>query len=731
MQKTLDSGNNSSFESFLLGALMNRREPFIDIAEHLHAGILLFDNNKSRVRYCSPGIERIFGITVSAFRVNRDVLMKSVYPKDLLRAEECREQFLAGEKLNEQLRMIDKNGMMKRVSVITVPQFDREGKLSHTYCIIQDTSKEIEHTETLGKLAVNDSLTGLPNRHSLKQYVDKHIKYAKVEGKPFAVLYLDLDQFELINDHFGHDVGDKLLIAISRRLLEHLNGGKAFIGRIAGDQFAILVEEIKDVGEAFPIAKRIIKEMEDPFYIEGYELRITVSIGISYFPADGDSFHSLIKNAARVLKKAKNIVSHDWKIYSSSMDVASYKSLQLERDLHKAIANHEFFLVYQPKVDAETGEITGAEALLRWNHPNWGTVFPGEFISIAKESGAIFELNDWVLKEVCAQIGRWKEEGKPIVPISVNVFPTRLLKADFTKCVKKLIVSGGIDPNLIELELTEDAIIENMEKIKTIIADLKEFGVKFSLDDFGTGNTSLPYLMDLNIDTLKIDKSIIDGIGSNKSHEAIIKSAIFVSKELGFEVVAEGVESIEQFNFLLGQGCDQIQGYMFSNPVIEYEFMKLLKKDIIPARKAVDKETPVKNRRKYGRIKFDFPLREEMTVLKCKDQELQPGLSKTFIENIGLGGLQYYSELDLPVGKDPVLLLNAEIHGRKKQFIGYNVWKKEVNGLYQYGLQFIVTNKEQDLSASIPEQLSPLLKSYNPLANNSFLAGSLTKYFGF
>lgn len=710
---------------------MNRSEPFVDFAEHLHAGILLFDNNKGRVIYCSPGIEKIFGITVSVFKENPDVLMKSVHPKELLTAEKCREQFLDGEKLNVQLRIINRKGIIKWLSVITFPQFEREGELSHTYCMIQDIPQETEHTATLSKMAFNDFLTGLPNRHYLKHYVDKYIKNAKLEGEQFSLLYLDLDQFNLINDTYGHDVGDKLLIAISQRLQKQLNGSEALIGRIAGDELAILVEEIKDVGEAFPIAKRIIKEVEAPFYIDGHKIYITASIGISYFPADGDSFHSLIKNASRVLKKAKNIVSHDWKIYSSSMDVTSYKYLQLERDLPKAIVNDEFFLEYHPKVDAETGRIKGAEALIRWNHPNWGTVFPGEFFSIAEESGVIFELGDWVLKEVCTQIRKWQEEEIPIVPISVNIFPKRLLKADFTKCLKEWIMSADIHPNLVEIEVTEDAITENIEKMKTIIADLKEFGVRFSWDDFGTGNSSLSYLMDLEFDTLKIDKSIIDGIGSNKYNEAMIKSTIFLAKELGFQVVAEGVEGLQQFNFLAEQGCDQIQGYLFTNPVIEHEFVKLLKKQVIPTKKAVGKPVSIKNRRKYGRIIFDIPLLAEMTALKWKNQEIKLGMSKALIENLGLGGLRYYTENTLPLGKDVVLLFNAEIHGGKRQFIGYNVWKKEVNGLYQYGLQFIVTNKEQDLSASIPEQLRPLLKSYNLLSNNTFLAGSLTKYFGF
>lgn len=566
--------------------LNKKRDQVLSIADHLYAVIWSFNNITKELTYCSSGIERFFGITVAAFKENPYILMGIIHPDDLQMAEESVGRILKGGKINSQCRVIDRNGIVKWVSVIIIPIFDREGTVTRIDGVIQDITDDKNYAETLSQMANFDYLTKLPNRHYFEKFLNRKIQKAKLDynNSQFAVFYLDLDLFDFINDTFGHDVGDRLLEAIANRLRENLNMG-AFLGRIAGDEFSILIEGIKEVNEAFTVAKRIIREMEAPFYIEGYELFVTVSIGISFFPVDGEDSHTLLKSANHALKRVKDLGRNDWQIYSPSMDVKSYKSFQLESDLHNAILNDEFFLEYQPRVDTLTGKIKGAEALIRWNHPDWGTVSPSEFIRMAEENGFIFEIGDWVLAEVCKLLGRWKEEGVTTVPISVNVSPKRLLKTDFVKSVQHLITSAGIEPDLIELELTEYEIIKNIEKTKQIISALKLFGVRFALDDFGTGYSSLSYLTELDFDTLKIDKSFIDGIGSSISNEGIIKSAIFLSKELGLDVVAEGVEEIEQFNFLLEEKCHQIQGYLFSRPVKEPELKRLLNKGIIGTKK--------------------------------------------------------------------------------------------------------------------------------------------------
>lgn len=707
--------------------LMKSKDQFRSITDHLHAVIWSFNYRVKEVTYCSSGIEKLFGITASAFKENPHVLMDSVHPEDLLTLKKTTEKIFNGEQLNSQFRIIDRNGVTKRILSVTMPIFDNEGKLWRIDGIIQDITEDKNYTEVLSELVYYDYLTKLPNRHYFEQFLKEKIKSAKLEDRQFAIFYLDLDLFDYVNDTFGYDVGDRLLAAIAHRLRKNLNE-TAFLARIAGDEFTICIEGITEIAEAFPVAQKIIKEMEAPFYIDGSELFVTVSIGISFFPFDGEDSHTLLKNANNALKKVKDIGRNDWQIYSPSMDIKSFKSFQLESDLHKAMANREFYLEYQPKVDTITGKIKGAEALIRWKHPDWGTVSPGEFIMMAEENGLIFELGDWVLEEVCKLLSRWKEEGIEAVPISVNISPKRLLKDDFTKTVKKLITSAGIAPSLIELELTEYVIVKNIEKIKQIILDLKGFGVRFALDDFGTGYSSLSYLKDIAFDTLKIDKSFIDGICLNQSNEGIIKAAIFLSKELRLDVVAEGVERKEQFNFLLEQECHQIQGYLLSKPVKEPEFKGLLKRGMIQVKGVVGKQIPIKNRRRYFRLRLDFPLCAEMTVLKFKNKELKLGMSKALIQDISLGGLRYLSNVDLPVQEDFVLLFTTEIFDKKRQFVGYNVWKSEVNGFYEYGFKFTINNKQRDQFAAVFNQLTLQLKSSPFLANCSFLKGNMAKY---
>lgn len=708
--------------------LIEKREEFLSIADHLHAVIWSFNYITKEITYCSSGIEKLFGITQVAFKKNPSILIGTIHPEDLEIAKETKRKIAIGEKINSQLRVINRQGIVKWVSVIIIPIFNREGELSSIDGIIQDITEDKNHAEALSELACFDYLTKLPNRHYFEKYCNNKIEHAVLDDSQFAVFYIDLDLFDYINDTFGHDIGDRLLEAISERLRENLNKG-AFLARIAGDEFAILIEDIKEVNEALPVAKRIIKEMEASFNIDGYELFVTVSIGISFFPIDGEDSHTLLKNANHALKRVKDLGRNDWQIYSPSMDVKSFKSFQLESDLHKAILNHEFFLEYQPKVDTVTGKIKGAEALIRWNHPDWGTVSPGEFIRMAEENGFIFEIGDWVLAEVCKLLGRWKEEGMPIVPISVNVSPKRLLKTDFVKSVQALVTSAGIEPSLIELELTEYVIIKNIEQTKQIISALKSFGVRFALDDFGTGYSSLSYLTELDFDTLKIDKSFIDGIGSSLSNEGIIKSAIFLSKELGLQVVAEGVEGIEQYKFLMEEECHQIQGYLFSRPVKETELKSLLNKGVMAAKRTAGKHISAKNRRKYFRLKLDFPLCAEMTVLRLKNKPLKLGMSKALIQDISLGGIRYLSNIDLPVQEDLVLLFSTKILGKKRQFIGHNVWKSEINGIYEYGLKFTIGNQERDRFAATFNKLTLQLKSNPLLPNCNFLTGNKIKYF--
>ncbi len=573
-------------------------------------------------------------------------------------------------------------------------------------------TEEKKHQETLDFIANHDYLTKLPNRTCFDRKLNDHISGAVAEGGQFAVFYLDLDRLNSINETLGYHIGDQLLAAFSNRLLQNLPED-TFLARIGGDEFALCIEAIEEVEDALPIARRIIKEMQRPFYIDDYELFITASIGISYYPFDGDDPLTLLKNANQALKRVKEKGNNDWQIYSSSMNIESFKMYQLERDLRKALINEEFYLVYQPKVNTETGRIEGAEALIRWKHPEWGVVSPGEFIPLAEESGAVLAMGDWVLQEVCATLSGWIRERLPVVPISVNISPKRLLRSDFVQQVKEIITAAGISPSLIEFELTEYVVIQNTEMTKKVISHLKSFGIRFALDDFGTGYSSLSYLMDLDIDTLKIDKSFIDGIGLNKANEGIIKGTLFLANELGIRTVAEGVEEHNQVSFLLQQGCPQIQGYYFSKPVETVEFKKQLRHGVIKRERNIKPLKPAENRRKYYRLPFEQLLSAEMTIIRFNNQDIKLGKSKSFIENISLGGLRYLSNIQLPTQKSLIMQFTTKIMAQEVQFTGYNVWRKEVNGYYQYGFEFIMMENEREALAPLINQITLNQKNIN------------------
>lgn len=708
--------------------LAESKEQFHSVADHLPEGIWSFDMRKRKMTYCSHGLKEIYGISADEFRKNPGSWLDFVYTEDRPIVEGNIHALFGVEAYNTEFRIVDTNKKRKWVSLRTIPFLDSHGQLLRVDGVIRDITDEKEYTESLARMAFYDYLTGLPNRIHFDNKLRDHIANAKASERKFAIFCLDIDRFEYINDTLGHSIGDQLLIAVSKRL-QHLLDDNTTLARIAGGEFAVVLDKITMVEEAMTIARKLIKEMGEPFFVEDYELFVTSSIGISFFPVDGEDSVTLLKNANHALRKVKDLGRNDWQIYSPSMNIGSYKSFRLESDLYKAVSNQEFFLVYQPKVDARLGRIMGAEALIRWRHPNWGVISPGVFIPIAEENGVIFEMGDWVLREVCKLLGQWKKHSVPLVPIAINVSPKRILKADFVNSIKETILSTNIEPGLIELELTESAIIKNIEKTKQVISELKDFGVRFALDDFGTGYSSLSHLMDLDIDTLKIDKSFIDGIGVNKANEGIIKGTLFLGRELNIPVVAEGVEKHEQLQFLRQNGCPEIQGYIFSKPVHETEFRKLLTQGGIDAAPPKSVHSPIKNRRKYFRLKLDFPLGAEMTVIKINNKDVKLGTSKTLIEDISLGGLRFLSNINLPIRGDFTLRFTTVIFKERVQFIGKNVWKTEVNGLFRYGFEFIMTERERDQFAAILNQLTLKLKS-NPLVEGCrFWQGNKVEYF--
>lgn len=424
--------------------------------------------------------------------------------------------------------------------------------------------------------ATHDALTDLPNRVLLNDRILHAIAVATRYNKGFAILFFDLDRFKLVNDSLSHEAGDELLRLVAKRLFS-LVRKEDTLARLGGDEFVILVSGLIHDEDVINIAQKVLTSFSQPFQIFGHELIITTSIGISLYPGNGKTISALLKNADLAMYQAKEHGGNQFRFYNQKLNQQSSKRLEQESDLRHAIANNEFFLLYQPQFDIEKKTLLSVEALIRWQHPKKGVILPLDFIPVAEESGLIVPIGEWVIREVCRQIMEWRNRGFPYVRIAVNTATQQLRQANFAATVKDILHEYKVDPEYLEIEITENVIITNTE-VQQMIHKLKKVGVKIVLDDFGTGNSSLNYLSQIQIDRLKIDQSFVKNISKSRSDEVIIQAIIAMGRSLNFKVLAEGVETQKQINFLKQQNCDEVQGFFLSKPVSSKSIEKILKK---------------------------------------------------------------------------------------------------------------------------------------------------------
>lgn len=442
-------------------------------------------------------------------------------------------------------------------------------------CTIRDITKKKQDQEIIRHMAYHDGLTNLPNRRNFMDRLNSGLELAKENQQSLVLMYLDMDVFKYINDSLGHHVGDKLLQEFAIRLAEYAREDD-FVARNGGDEFSILLFDT-DRETAIEIAERVLEGIQKPFYIDEYELYITASIGISVYPYDGEDSTALMKNADTALYHAKEKGKNQYKIYHSGMNLQSYRAFMLQNDLRKAIERQEFFLVYQPRINIETGKITSVEALLRWNHPNLGLISPSEFIPLAEESGQIIAIGEWVLRSACKQNKAWQQAGLYPVRTAVNFSAQQFMQKDLVGTISQILCETDLHPDMIEIEITESVILENEESVINTLNQIREMGIWISIDDFGTGYSSLNYLRRYPVNSIKIDKCFVQDISNIDSNSSSIVSAIVaMSHGLHMSVVAEGVETTEQLDILRKKSCDEIQGYVFSPPVPAEEIEELL-----------------------------------------------------------------------------------------------------------------------------------------------------------
>lgn len=460
------------------------------------------------------------------------------------------------------------------------PQTDEMGECVSMVGTIQDITERHNTQQQIHNLAYYDHVTGLPNRALLQERLTSVLRRSERTREMFAVLFLDLDRFKVVNDSLGHDAGDDLLSQVSQRLSESLRDSdfvsrspndadaldKHTIARLGGDEFVVLLTDIGKVEDAANVAQRIAKRIADSYDIKGSVVNISTTIGISVYPADGSDAEMLLKNADIAMYHAKKKGRNRFQFYSEEINVKAQERFSLEQDLRKAIKDEDFRLVYQPKIDCRTGRISGVEALIRWDHSDMGPVSPAEFIMLAEETELIIPLGEWIISTACEQAKKWHDKGFKDLQMSINCSSIQLVKADIPELMLNVLEKTGLDPKFVEIELTESLLLEDVEQGIRIIEDLRATGIKTSIDDFGTGYSSMSYLRRLPVDKLKIDQSFVKEIGEQKSDGAIVNAILTLAKHLGLQVVAEGVETVEQLNFLYDNGADEVQGYYISQP---------------------------------------------------------------------------------------------------------------------------------------------------------------------
>jgi diguanylate cyclase (GGDEF)-like protein/PAS domain S-box-containing protein len=558
-------------------ALQKSEERYRIVLEAAPDPVVVYDIEK-RVTYLNPAFSRIFGWTLDETR-GHDL--------DFVPVEHLSENLLIFTKISHgeiisgiETSRLTREGNRVQVGISGAGFFDAQGKLQGSVITIQDITERKKTEEEIRFIAYHDILTGLQNRKSFYirlenklAHLSGQVSEKRHKGEKWAILFLDLDKFKYINDTLGHDVGDELLKLVAGRLQGCLRKSD-HVFRLGGDEFTILLSDISNDTDIAKVAEKIRVEIAQPYFIKNQEIYITVSIGVSIYPDDGQGVETLVKNADMAMYAAKE-ENEGYRFFTEEMNQRILERMKLESSLRIALQQNQFVIHYQPLVN-EANQIVGMEALLRWCHPNLGLINPSQFIPLAEETGAIVPIGKWVLHTACQQTKKWYDMGYTALYVSVNLSTRQFKEPDLIETVEQILEATGILPVCLNLEITESSIMENPEEAIATITHLRAKGIHFSIDDFGTGYSSLVYLKRFPIDALKIDRSFVLDSGVNKGDQEIIKMIISMAQNLNMETVAEGVETKEQMDFLINHGCHTLQGFYLGWPVPADKFEEML-----------------------------------------------------------------------------------------------------------------------------------------------------------
>ncbi|MGJ9457966.1 EAL domain-containing protein [Oceanobacillus sp. CF4.6] len=698
--------------------LKSNNENYRYTFDNLSAGIWMKDYTTGQVNYASKAVEDILHTSKKELYNDASIWENMIDPKHRTDVFVKQHLLKKGESIKHKYQINAGDGTTKWVYDQTIPRFNEHGDIESLFGMLVDITPEIEMHQRLDYLSMHDPLTKLPNQQSIYEKIDRLCE----NNEPFALLYLDIDRFNIINDSLGYQVGDEALKMIADRFVL-MTPEEGYIGRLSSNDFVIIVKNDSSKASVNTLAKKLIQRMEEPITAIDYELHITTSIGISFFPDDADNKLTLLEHAHSALYHAKKHGKNKYQIYSISKDISSYKKYILDRDMREAIVNEEFEIYYQPQVDPQDGLILGAEALIRWNHKDWGLVSPGEFISLAEENHLIHFIGDWVIQNVFAQLKQWKDKGITLRPISINVSPIRFMKKGLVELVSEQLALHQIPAKYIEFEITEGSLLKDEKRVLSTLKGLRDLGVKIAIDDFGTGYSSMEYLRKFKPDTIKIDQIFIKNLtNEDKIDRGIISSILHLAKSIDANIVAEGVEEYEQYEFLQQQECNSIQGYLFSKPVQLEKYEQMIQIGYLKPTKTKMKPVLQEERRDFFRFVFPYHVRGEMTITEVANRKVELGSTKILIEDVSLGGLKMVSSLKLPINEDMKFMFEFKLINELFDLNGILKWKNEEKAdMYSYGVSFDLNQHDEDRLAPLINLMSTLRNANQEIPDTEFI----------
>ncbi len=534
------------------------------------ADLVMITDRDGLVEYVNPAFTAVTGYTRDEIAHKKPNVLKSGKHDDTF-YKSLWDTILNGDPFSDTFINKRKDGGIFYEEKTITPIRDPQGRIAHFVATGKDISDRMRTQERMQFMAHHDALTKLPNRVLFLDRLNQAMARARWHHRHVAVIFIDIDRFMEFNDRIGHSGGDQLLLQLTQRLSSGVRSGDT-VARFGGDEFAILLEDMASEKDVSLLAKKLLDTLVPEFVIDNTAYSITASIGVSIFPSDGEDAETLIRNADVAMYRAKDLGRNNYQFYSNEMSARTFERLALENSLRHALMRQEFFLLYQPQYDTHTGKIIGVEALLRWQHPELGMVTPNDFVPLLEETGLIVPVGEWVLRQACQQAHTWHSEGFAGLLMSVNVSSRQFNNPDFSTNIQNIIQTTGIIPSLLELELTESMLMRNASKTISALNTLHHLGVRIAVDDFGTGYSSLNYLRRFPIGTLKIDQSFIRDVAEDQDDAAITTAIIVMGQSLHLRVVAEGVETQTQLEFLQQRGCYLIQGNFLSQPVTASEF---------------------------------------------------------------------------------------------------------------------------------------------------------------